>query len=421
MHYKIYQNDCLKILKDIPSDSVESMVTDPPAGIGFIGLEWDSSRGGKQNWIYWLAEIMKECHRVLKPGAHGLIWALPRTSHWTAEAVELAGFEIKDVIIHVFGSGFPKNIAIDKAINRSKYLDKDILFKVTTWIKKRRNEQGLTNKQLDDITGIKGGACHWTATPPHGQPQIPTLESWEKLEPLLGPAPEWLTSLIKPAFSTGEPKEISQKWEGWGTALKPATEHWLLVQKPIEEHNVAANVLKFSVGGLNIDDSRIETTEKIQSTTNLSFHSGKLIWDAKKRSSNSIYTQHPDGRYPSNFLISKSDLNCPTKILDKQSHQKTDVSRYFKTFPFVYCEKANKNEKGVFNNHPTVKPLELIKYFCSMITPEDGTILDPFMGSGTTGVAAHALNYHFIGIEQSSEYFLIAQKRLKNAEESIYE
>ncbi len=109
-------------------------------------------------------------NRVMKPGAYGFVWAIPRTSHWTGVALEDAGFQVRDVVTHVFGSGFPKSIAIDKALDRAKYNDTEILFRVTAWIRQRRNELGLTNKKLDEVAGVRGGACHWTALPPQSSP-----------------------------------------------------------------------------------------------------------------------------------------------------------------------------------------------------------------------------------------------------------
>lgn len=451
MTYQALLGDSLQILKTLPSNSVDSLITDPPAGIGLMGLDWDKDKGGKTEWINWLSEIMTECHRILKPGAHGFVWAIPRTSHWTAAALENAGFQVKDVVTHIFGSGFPKSIAIDKALDRAKYSDTDLLFKVTAWIRNRRNELGLTNRELDEIAGTKGGACHWTAVPPHGQPNIPTKERWEKLAQILGPAPEWLMDLIKPSHEVGADwknrnvvgvyhkdsggiggkvftathremtiptNELSKKWRGWGTALKPASEHWILIQKPISEHNIAANIKKFGTGGINIDASRIPVHGKIPSTSNLNFQGGSFLWDAKERSQQSVYHQHPCGRFPANLIITRSnEKDCPAKILNNQSERETEVAQYFKNFkpevPFLYCKKPDKKEKGFNNTHPTVKPLRLMRYLCKMLTPEGGVVLDPFMGSGTTGVAALFEKFQFIGIERDSAYYEIAQRRLQ--------
>lgn len=451
MNFQTYLGDSLEILKTLPSNSVDSLVTDPPAGIGLLGLDWDKDKGGRKEWITWLTLIMTECHRILKPGAHGFVWAIPRTSHWTGTAVEDAGFQVKDVVTHIFGSGFPKSIAIDKAIDRAKYTNTADLFKVTGWIRERRDELGLTNKRLDEVAGVRGGACHWTAKPPHGQPHIPTKERWEKLKSVLGPVPDWLDVMIKPSHELGENwnkrnvighykkdaggiggtvfksthnkitesvSDASKPWQGWGTALKPASEHWILIQKPISEHNLAANVLKHGVGGINIDQSRVPVQGKIPSTTNLDFRDGGFIWDTETRSQSSIYHQHPNGRFPANIILTRSnDVDCPARILNDQSGKEIEVAQYFKNFkpevPFLYCKKPGKDERDSFNIHPTVKPLRLMRYLCKVITPSQGTVLDPFMGSGTTGVAALFEKYDFIGIERDENYHQIANKRLK--------
>lgn len=451
MNYQTLKGDSLEVLKTLSSNSIDSLITDPPAGIGLLGLDWDKNKGGKQEWINWLSSVMRECHRVMKPGAHGFVWAIPRTSHWTATALEDAGFQVKDVITHIFGSGFPKSVAIDKAIDRAKYSDTDLLFKVTSWIRKRRNELGITNKELDEAAGVKGGACHWTAIPPHGQPHIPTKERWERLESILGPPPNWIKELIKPSHEIGEnwktreiigqytkdaggiggiafcgknrditepTNEESRKWKGWGTALKPASEHWILIQKPVSEHNIAANVKRFGTGGINIDASRIAVHGKIPSTSNLNFKNGSFLWNTSERSQRSTYHQHPDGRFPANLIITRANnLSCPTRMMNDQADTDAEVAQYFKNFkpeaPFLYCKKPDKLEKGSDNVHPTVKPLRLMRYLCKMLTPPNGVVLDPFMGSGTTGVAALFEKFRFIGIERDESYHQIAERRLR--------
>lgn len=403
------------------------MITDPPAGIGLFGFDWDQDRGGRNAWVAWMTQVMTECHRVLKPGAHGFVWAIPRTSHWTGTALENSGFIIKDIVTHIFGSGFPKNTNIEKSMRRVKYSDTDFLFKVTAWIRIRRDELGLINKDLDQIAGVKGGACHWTAVPPNGQPNIPTLERWEKLSTVLGPAPEWMIDHILPSYKEKGQMETLEKssssdsnsWRGWGTALKPASEHWILIQKPLSEHNLTANIKKHGTGAIHIDATRIPVIGKIPSTSNLNFRDGSLLWDNSKRSESSVYNQHPNGRFPANLIITGSDdQTCPKKILKNQDERRQDVAQYFKCFepdllPFVYCKKPAKKEKGSNNIHPTVKPIKLMRYFCKMITVPGGVVLDPFMGSGTTGIAGLKEGFKFIGIENDDQYFEIAQSRLK--------
>jgi hypothetical protein len=451
LKYTAHLGDSLEILKSLPDNSVDSLLTDPPAGIGLLDLDWDKDKGGRREWIEWLRAIMVECRRVMKPGAHGLVWALPRTSHWTATALEEAGFQVKDVVVHIFGSGFPKSVAIDKALDRAKYTDTDLMFRVTAWIRARRDELGLRNQDLDEISGVRGGACHWTALPPNGQPHIPTKERWERLEKVLGPAPDWMVAVIRPAHELGDnwksravvgeytrdaggigsvvfrsndrniteaTSEESKKWAGWGTALKPASEHWILVQKPISEHNIAANVRKHGTGGINIDASRVPIRGRIPSTLNLNFKEGDFLWDTSKRSTSSFYNQHPAGRFPANLVVTRSKAeDCPAKVLNEQGERGVEVAQYFKNFrpeaPFFYCKKPGKTEKGEDNTHPTVKPLRLMRYFAAMITPPGGTALDPFMGSGTTGVAALFEKFHFIGIERDPTYHQIALRRLQ--------
>ena len=414
MKFQIECGDSAEVLKKFGDCTMDSMVTDPPAGIKLMNLNWDDDKGGRDQWIAWIQRIFEECHRVLKPGAHGFVWALPRTSHWTATALESSGFLIKDVVTHVFGSGFPKSAAVDKLVARSKYTNTEEIFRVTSWIRQRRDELGLSNRDLDRAAGVIGGACHWTAIPPNGQPHIPTAERWMGLENILGPAPEWMRTLIRPARERSTISEVSE-WTGWGTSLKPASEHWLLVQKPISEHNLAANILKWGTGAINIDVSRISVRRSIPSTTNLPFAGNGFLWDKTKRSRTSIYQQHSLGRFPSNFCLTRDeDSSCPVTQLNNQAEG--DVSEYFKVFspePFHYFKKANCSERNHGNTHPTIKPIKLMRYFCQMVTPPSGAVLDPFMGSGTTGVAALSSGFRFSGIEKDESYFEISKSRLE--------
>lgn len=448
--FSLLHGDSAQILRTLNSCSFDSMVTDPPAGIGLLGLDWDKDKGGRDQWVAWLTDVMSECHRVLKPGAHGFVWALPRTSHWTATALENAGFEIRDVVTHVFGSGFPKNLALDKAMDRVRIKDMDEIYRVTTWIRTRCQELKITNAELDRAAGVRGGACHWTALPPSLQAMIPTLERWQRIESLLGPAPDWMRPLLQPAHQLGaswQDREVvgnytsggggltgkrfdgdakitapasedAKKWKGWGTALKPANEHWILVRKPLSSHNVAANVLKFGTGGINIDASRIPTDDEIASTRNVDFKTTGYLGPSGERSSSSTYQQHPAGRYPSNFLVTRSDAeDCPVDALDTMPPGAVSPSRYFKIFepetgPFYYCAKPTAKEKGRDNHHPTVKPIALMRYLCRMITPPGGIVFDPFTGSGTTGVAALQEGFRFTGIERETDFHELASRRL---------
>lgn len=169
-------------------------MTDPPAGIGFMGKDWDKDKGGRDHWIAWMTEVMRECLRVLKPGAHGLVWALPRTSHWTATALENAGFDIRDVVTHLFGTGFPKSMDVSKAIDKAAGAER-----VVTDVPKRTPD-GKT----------------WLERRPNGIPS--QFDCFNK--------PKEQTD--RQCFETAPATDAAKKWQGWGTALKPASEHWIL-------------------------------------------------------------------------------------------------------------------------------------------------------------------------------------------------
>ena len=319
MSAQIIHGDCLEKLRDLPDNSVDSLVSDAPGAISFMGKNWDSDKGGRDHWIAWVQSVMVECLRVLKPGAHGLVWGLPRASHWTATALENAGFEIRDVVTHCFGTGFPKSLDISKAIDKASGAEREVIGKSDNW----RPSQSKGGAGFDATVGSGGG----------------TLASIEITAP-----------------ST----DAAKQWQGWGTALKPACEMWILVRKPCSEKTVAANVLKWGLGGINVDGCRIDGKPR---TTHL-----------------------------------------------KQEASRGGASRFF------YVAKASKSDKGEGNAHPTVKSQALMSYLIKLVTPPNGTVLDPFMGSGSTGVAAVKSGFSFIGIELEDEYVAIAQKRLSHAE-----
>lgn len=348
---KLIHGDCLEILKKGTSESVDSLVTDPPAGIGFMGKEWDHHKGGRDQWVAWMTDVMRECHRVLKPGAHGLVWALPRTSHWTAWALEEAGFEIRDSVHHIFGSGFPKSMDVSKAIDKAA---------------------GAERKR---VPGGQGGK-----------------------------------NTILGARKTGEAiSGEAKQWDGWGTALKPAHEVWWLIRKPLGEKTVAKNVLKHGTGALNIDASRVGTHDQINQCAS-SLGNNKTMDGGKAKKQEPTVNQ---GRFPSNQIVSGEARD----VMDGQSLEggmhsadSGGASRFF------YCAKASKRERGDGNNHPTVKAQKLMRYLTRMVTPPGGTVLDPFMGSGSTGVACAREGFKFVGIEAEKEYLEIARARIDAAQ-----
>lgn len=430
MSWTVHNRDCIEHLLVMPDQSVDALVTDPPAGISFMGKAWDSDMGGRQEWVAWMSAVMRECWRVLKPGAHGLVWALPRTSHWTATALEDAGFEIRDVITHLFGQGFPKSLDVSKAIDKAAGIDREV------------THEGARK------VGLPG--------------QMDTKDS----------------SLRERRDTPAT--DAAKQWQGWGTALKPAAEFWILVRKPCSEKTVAANVQRWGTGALNIDASRIEgvVPKTVQGGKNMSGggYGGRQSEESFRRD-----FVNTSGRFPANLVLSHSpyctdvqcDIECAVYGLDLQSGTLKSGARKASVRKglgfggggiggnspneaseggasrFFYCAKISASERSAGleelpdrekrsaggttssgkptmegrdrfgsvtkNHHPTVKPTKLMGYLTRLITPPGGTVLDPFAGSGSTGIACKREGYKFIGIEKEKEYVEIARKRIEGA------
>jgi site-specific DNA-methyltransferase (adenine-specific) len=409
MEYKLILGNCLHKLKELEDNSVDSIVTDPPYGISFMGQKWDYDVPS--------VEIWKECLRVLKPGGHLLSFSGSRTYHRMAVNVEDAGFEIRDQIMWVYGSGFPKSLNVGKAID-----------------KKLGNER--------EVVGIKN------------RPAISTNNSndgWKRPSHYNEDGTHKTTMNI-----TVPATEEAKKWDGWGTALKPAHEPIVLARKPFRG-DVASNVLEHGTGAINIDGCRVGNDEI---TVN------KLEeWTGFGQLKNPDYTSEKHtGRWPANFIHDGSEEvidNFPntgsstpseknknggefpednTIKLGLKEIQRTGFQDSGSAARYFYCAKANKKDRNEgceeleekpssnfgsiqeysnnpikHNHHPTVKPTELMRYLCRLITPKNGTVLDPFMGSGSTGKAAMLEGMSFIGIELSEEYLVIARNRIKHA------
>lgn len=340
----LLEGNCLEVLKDLPDNSIDSVVTDPPYGLSFMGKKWDYDVPS--------VEIWKEVLRVLKPGGYLLSFGGTRTYHRMVVAIEDAGFEIRDQIQWLYGSGFPKSHNVEKATSDARFA-------------------------------------------------------------------------------------------GVGTALKPANEPIVLARKPLDHGlTIAENVLKHGTGGLNIDASRIGYASEADKKSALpgDGKSASSIYSATADGS-VPWVQPEQGRFPANIILDEE----AARLLDEQSgvsgggkfkaarqarseqasQSWKNVSKGAGVAPdnyadtggasrFFYVSKASKRERGVDNVHPTVKPTKLMEYLIRLITPPGGIVLDPFMGSGSTGVAAKALNFDFIGIEMSPEYMKIAEKRIEN-------
>ena len=407
----IIHGNCRDELPKIEANLVDSIVTDPPAGIAFMGKGWDKNRGGRDKWIIWMSEIASECMRALKPGGHALVWAIPKTSHWTATAWENAGFELRDKIFHGFGSGFPKSQDISKVIDKAAGAEREII--------------GKRNPYLD-------GAIHKYSKPSGSFLGVP-----KKLE-------DGCVPITAPAT------ENAKQWDGWGTGLKPAVEEWLLLRKPISESTVAKNVVKWNVGALNIDRCRIDFDKHdihdLEQRQNSKTQGKPGNVQLKALNMPCKHGVKNKGRYPASFTHDGSPELLELFPYTKKKgggFNKGTASRYF------YCSKPSKRDRdgglekfelksgsellnriegskglsnpragagrnnGMRNTHPTVKSTDLMRYLCRLITPPYGLVLDPFCGSGSTGKACAFEGFDFIGIEKELEYVNIANARIQ--------
>lgn len=410
---QLLHGDCLERLKELPDNSVDSVVTDPPYGLSFMGKKWDYDVPSEKVW--------RECLRVLKPGGHLLAFAGTRTQHRMAVRIEDAGFEIRDMIAWMYGSGFPKSLDVSKAIDKAAGAERD---------------------RVVEYAGTSGS--------------------------LSGPRMN--------VIDGGDPvTDAAREWSGWGTALKPSLEPITVARKPLIG-TVAENVLTHGTGGINVDGCRVgdESTTTIR-TGNSGAH-GRYGKDDR------VFTrQNPPGRWPANVIHDGSDEVVelfpmtgkgnggePYNYAGKEYNNK-DSSMFNGDKPqapsnfndngsaarFFYCAKASKRDRdeglegfeikevrggggrvsegydestqhlkeaarkygavktAKANTHPTVKPTDLMRYLCRLVTPPNGIVLDPFMGSGSTGKAAMLEGFQFIGIEREAEYMEIAKSRIE--------
>jgi len=424
MTYKILHGNNLEILPTLPDNSVDSIVTDPPYELGFMGKKWDSTG------IAYSVELWEQCIRVLKPGGHLLAFSGSRTYHRMVVAIEDAGFEIRDMISWISNKTFPKSLNIGKAIDKAAGAEREVIGQRT---------DGMSETAMKPDKG-------WNANS--------------------------MTNVIditKPA--TDEAKQ----WDGWGTGLKPTVEPIVMARKPVEG-TIANNVLTYGTGGLNIDASRI--AGEIQSVPQPNTKGGLFSGELGRSGNMSNNTQ---GRWPANLILDELTaelLDEQTSHLHAAGNKKDTADGLDKGYEsssfemsykgranrthndsggasrFFYVAKASKRDRNegleeleeslagsyagnVANNgnkigaqpdkpnqpaknfHPTVKPTSLMEYLIKLVTPPNGTVLDPFTGSGSTGKAAILQGFHFIGIEMTEEYLPIIEGRLKHAEAMV--
>ena len=402
--FRLFRGDCAEVLKRFDSGSVDAIVTDPPYGLNFMGKQWDQAVPGVDVW--------RECLRVLKPGGHMVAFAGTRTQHRMAVAIEDAGFEIRDLILWVYATGFPKALDISKAIDAldAKHAQRARRLRFTAWVR----SQGVTASQIDRATGTNMGG-HYVS--PKSQPAIMTREHLELCRHLFADVPQWVemeadkrsvesenlanrkvvatrrahdlktdrpVAIAAQNKRTTTHKEIeitepltpqAAAWAGWYTAIKPACEPITLARKPFTG-TVAENVLQHGTGGLHVNQLRV--------------------------------ANNAQGNWPTNVWHDQSPEVC--RVLQEAAR-------------VLYCPKPTRTErdKGLddTNDHPTVKPVEVMRQLVRLITPLGGVVLDPFAGSGTTGVAAMAAGFRFIGIELNRAHMAKARRRVRESRRRI--
>jgi site-specific DNA-methyltransferase (adenine-specific) len=410
MTYTLHTGDCRDVMATLPAESVDAIVCDPPYGLSFMGKGWDHGVPGVDFWV--------EALRVLKPGGHLIAFGGTRTYHRLAVAIEDAGFEVRDCLMWLYGSGFPKSLDVSKAMGKQAGAERD----------------KIRHKARPETSGTM--AANSDTRPWIEQSRIAGYHEVASNNPIT---------------------DLAKEWHGWGTALKPAYEPAILARKPLRG-TVADNVAQWGVGGLNIDGCRVayasdndkntminaKWTVRTGITDNMSGTGGFMTSNKDGQVLNGADHTSPLGRWPANVILDEE----AAAALDAQSGV-GGASRFF------YTAKASRSEReagldGVeakpisnakhggnmmgsewvhdsrhpeggyktaitaqrANHHPTVKPIALMRYMIRLVAPRGAVVLDPFMGSGSTGCAAMVEGMQFVGIDITPEYVDIARRRL---------
>jgi DNA modification methylase len=500
----LHHGDCLDVLRELPDNSVDAVCTDPPYALEFMGRGWDKFTPGE--FQHWCEQWATECLRVLKPGGHLLAFGGSRTWHRLAAGVEDAGFEMRDSIAWLYGSGFPKSLDVGKAIDKLDAADERLARarEFQAWLR-----QHVTPQQVNETTGTDMG--HHLTTHPT-QPSVATADLFDLLRPMLPDVPARIEQLVaqrtvesanyaaRQVISTREMPDaravrlgfvgpgyngdaagavravdvttahtdLARQWQGWGTALKPAFEPIVVARKPLAG-TVAGNVTAWGTGALNIDACRVGTVDDLNRasggggtfTRTYQAEQGYRPPGASYagREEGRVVTEgNPAGRWPTNVVLTHAyDCGtvdqpgpcvegCPVRELDAQSGTLTSgkmhpthttasravfgqnaaggyttmetygdtggASRFFPTFRYEAKAPTVERPRAGETAHPTVKPLDLMRWLVRLVTPPGGTVLEPFAGSGTTAEACVIEGMHCIAIEREADYLPLIVARL---------
>jgi site-specific DNA-methyltransferase (adenine-specific) len=354
--WSVVEADCFVALDDLEPESVDAVVTDPPYSLGFMGKEWDSH----VDYQTWSREWAKAALRALKPGGHVLSFSAPRTYHRMACGIEDAGFEIRDALAWMFGTGFPKSLDVSKAIDKSAGVEREV----------------VGSRVVPDASKVA--------------------------PPFAGISNDGDGSPTREIDVTVPSSEEAKLWDGWGTALKPAWEPIVVARKPLVG-TVAENVLAHGTGALNVDASLVgigagsRAVERPKGSGGGSTSFGKSV----------LFTHSPECRgETARHPLLLCHPGCPVRLLAEQSG---GAERFFYSGKAATKERVGGLETTM---HPTVKPIDLMRWLVRLVTPDGGLVLDPFLGSGSTGCAALLEGYDFIGIEREPEYAAMSRARL---------
>ncbi|KPI31435.1 DNA methylase N-4/N-6 domain protein [Actinobacteria bacterium OV320] len=441
----LHLGNSLDILPALADASVDAIVCDPPYELGFMGKAWDSSG------IAYNVDLWRHCWRVLKPGGHLLAFGGTRTYHRMTVAIEDAGFEIRDSLHWIYGSGFPKGQDIAKSIDRRRD-DRAKVLQVTAWLAVARDAAAWTNQRIDALWGFNGMAGHWTTQGVAAT--VPTPEQWDRLREELGfddteirplvaelnarrgtLGEAWLqrevigqahrvrresdvqiAALSDGAYDLTAPASApARQWQGWNTALKPAHEPIVLARKSTGFNTTVANVLEHGTGALNIDGCRTQAGQDYRDKC------ASVVGLASDRNGDAYgeWTgvcedfAHPAGRWPTNVLLGHGpdcddacSPGCPVPDFGAEA-------RFFPVFRYEAKAPASERPRLADGTaHTTVKPLALMQWLVRLVTPPGGTVLDPFAGSGTTLAAALREGMTAVGVEKEEPYAQLCVQRL---------
>ncbi len=396
----VYHGDCLDVLRGLPDASVDAVVTDPPYELLFMSRAWDGSG------IAYNVDMWRQCLRVLRPGGHLLAFGGTRTYHRMACAIEDAGFEIRDSIHWTYGSGFPKSLDVSKAIDKAAGATREVVAEVF-----RGNRAGTS-------AGIMG-------------------ESVPRTDTITAPA-----------------TDAARQWDGWGTALKPSHEPIVVARKPLVG-TVAGNVLAHGTGAINVDGCRVGTTVETWPKSRSYPFGGDATYGSTNAPTEAT-GDAPAGRWPANTILTHApdcdpdggcEAGCPCAEMDAQSGVSRDgvavrrngsdatpnpsswdkpripqpdmgyggeggASRFFPAFYYTAKASSAERPRGDGVAHPTVKPLDLMRWLVRLVTPPGGVVLEPFAGSGTTAEACVVEGFRCIAIEREADYLPLIEARL---------